>query len=120
MENMMLKLSKLSTTALLMTFLMAPAAFAAGPNNDADVQTNAAQQQQIEQGLQSGQLSTGEAAKLEKGEARIDSTEAQADKSGAVSPAEQAKIQQEQTNEQNKINKLESNSVTGNPNSASS
>ncbi len=108
-----------TATALLMILLTTPA-FAAGPNNNADVQTNVTQQQEIQQGLQSGQLSTGEAAKLEKGEARIDKTEAAADKNGSISPAEQAKIQAEQAKEQAGITKLDNNSVTGNPNSASS
>jgi hypothetical protein len=110
----------LTTTALLTAILASPAAFAAGPNNDADVQTNVQEQQQIEQGLQSGQLSTGEASKLEKDEQQIDRTESQADRNGSISPAEQAKIQKEQAHEQNQLNKLESNGVTGNPNSASS
>ncbi|MDP9128521.1 MAG: hypothetical protein M3N08_09725 [Pseudomonadota bacterium] len=113
-------MSKLmTTTALLMTLVMAPAAYAAGPNNQADVNGNVAEQQQIEQGLKSGQLSTGEAARLEKGEARIERTEANADKNGSISPAEQAKIQKEQSQENLAIQKAESNGVKGNPNSVS-
>ncbi|MEP6887827.1 MAG: hypothetical protein ABI945_05840 [Nitrospirales bacterium] len=40
-----------------------------------EVQRNINQESRIEQGLKSGQLSTGEAAKLERGEARIDRME---------------------------------------------
>lgn len=112
-------MSKLLATTGLMIVLLAPAAYAAGPNNQADANTNVTQQQQIEQGLQSGQLSTGEASKLERDESQIDRTEANADKNGSISPAEQARIQKEQAHEQTQLNKLENNNVTGNPNSVS-
>ena len=43
-----------------------------------EVQRDVNQENRIEQGLKSGQLSTGEAAKLERGEARIDRMEKKA------------------------------------------
>jgi hypothetical protein len=67
------------------------------------------QENRIEQGLKSGQLSTGEAAKLERGGARIDRMEENSLKDGNLSPQEAARI-----------NKLDNNTVSGNPNSASS
>src|SRR5947207_14161622 len=45
-----------------------------------EVQRDVNQQQRIEQGLKSGSLNTGEAAKLERGEARIDRMESNAAK----------------------------------------
>ena len=52
-----------------------------------EVQRNANQQDRIEQGLKSGALSTGEAAKLEKGEAKVDRMEAKANKDGTLTDA---------------------------------
>ncbi len=50
-----------------------------------EVQRDINQQNRIEEGLQSGQLSTGEAARLEKGEARVEKMESMALKDGALS-----------------------------------
>ena len=85
-----------------------------------EVQRDVNQQQRIEQGLKSGSLNTGEAAKLERGEARIDRMESNAAKDGTLSPAEKARIQRAQNQESRQINRLENNAARGNPNSASS
>ncbi len=85
-----------------------------------EVQRNANQQQRIEQGLQSGQLTTKEAAKLEKGEARVEKMESNAMKDGKLTPAEKARIQGAQNAESAEIAKLKHNERTGDPNSASS
>ena len=85
-----------------------------------EVQRDINQQNRIEQGLQSGQLSTGEAARLEKGEARIDKMESKALKDGTLSPQEAARIQRAQNQESTTIQNLKHNDVTGNPSSASS
>ena len=85
-----------------------------------EVQRDVNQETRIERGLQSGQLSTGEAAKLERGEARIDRMESNAAKDGNVSPQEAARIQRAQNQESRQINQLKNNAVTGDPNSASS
>jgi len=71
--------------------------------------TNAGDQQQIEQGLQSGQLSAGEAARLERQQQKLDR--------GEANGASQTQLQNEQTRFENSVNKLDSNNVTGNPNS---
>ena len=85
-----------------------------------ETQRDMNQQDRIENGLKDGQLSTGEAAKLEKGEARIDKQEAKDMKNGPMTAQEKAQIQKEQNRESNMINKDKNNAVTGNPNSASS
>ncbi|MCS6292578.1 MAG: hypothetical protein H8J66_05835 [Nitrospira sp.] len=85
-----------------------------------EVQRDINQETRIEQGLKSGQLSTGEAAKLERGEAKIDRMESRALKDGNLSTNEAARIQRAQNQESNAINELKHNDVTGNPNSASS
>src|SRR5438046_3021857 len=50
-----------------------------------EVQRDINQETRVEQGLKSGQLSTGEAAKLERGEARIDRRESRAVEDGHLS-----------------------------------
>ncbi|VVE03451.1 hypothetical protein PPN31114_02247 [Pandoraea pneumonica] len=77
------------------------------------------QQQRIENGLKSGQLSTKEASKLEKGEAKIDRMQAHADHTGDTA-AEKARIAAAQNHESAKISQLKSNGVVANPNSKSS
>ncbi|HEV2675565.1 MAG TPA: hypothetical protein VGV37_13560 [Aliidongia sp.] len=78
------------------------------------------QQQRIDQGLKSGQLSTGEAARLEQGEAHVDRMESNADRNGNLSAAEKARIQNAQNRESAAIHGDKTNAVTGNPNSKSS
>jgi hypothetical protein len=104
--------------ALMMSAPFTSAVFAQTVGTE--VQRDVNQENRIEQGLKSGQLSTGEAAKLERGEARIDRMESNAQKNGNLSPQEAARIQQAQNKESGRINKLENNAVSGNPNSASS
>jgi hypothetical protein len=104
--------------ALIMSAPVASIAFAQTVGTE--VQRDVNQENRIDQGLKSGQLSTGEAAKLERGEARIDRMESNAQKNGNLSPQEAARIQQAQNQESGRINKLENNAVSGNPNSASS
>ena len=83
-------------------------------------QRNVNQQQRIENGLQSGQLSTREAARLERGEARVDRIEADAGRDGTVSAAERARITAAQNRESRAIYDQKHDAQVGNPASASS
>jgi hypothetical protein len=85
-----------------------------------EVQRNLNQQERIEQGLQSGQLTTREASKLEGGEARIDRMESNAMKDGSLSPAEKSRIQKAQNAESAAIHAQKHDAQTGNPASPSS
>jgi hypothetical protein len=78
------------------------------------------QQQRVEQGLKNGSLSTGEAARIEKNESRIDRLEAHDLKKGPISAQEEARINAAQNRESGQIKAEESNGRTGNPNSRSS
>jgi len=78
------------------------------------------QQERIEQGLQSGQLTTREAGKLEKEEAHVDKMESNALRDGKVTPAEQARINAAQNKASNDLYREKHDAQTGNPNSASS
>jgi len=78
------------------------------------------QQERIEQGLQSGQLSTREAGNLEREQSKIDKMEAHALKDGTVSASERARINAAQDKESRDIARDKHNATTGDPNSASS
>ncbi len=78
------------------------------------------QEQRIEQGLQSGQLNTREAAKLQREQGRVDQMESRALRDGTVTPAERARINAAQNKASADIYKQKHDAQTGNPNSASS
>ncbi len=59
----------------------------------ADVGRNINQEKRIENGLQSGALTTREAGRLEAGQARVNHLEARAGSDGHVGAAEQARLQ---------------------------
>jgi hypothetical protein len=98
--------------------LLASTAFA--QNAQEDQQRNVNQQERIEQGLQSGQLSTKEAGQLERGQQNIDRVESKDLKNGSISPAEQSRLNAMENRQSNAIYADKHNAVTGNPNSASS
>jgi len=97
------------------------AAYAQEQGAAVEAQRDGNQQQRIEQGLQSGQLSTREAGQLERQEQHIDHQEARDLKQGgALTPQEKAKINREQNQVSRDISHDKHNGVTGNPNSSSS
>jgi uncharacterized membrane protein YebE (DUF533 family) len=98
--------------------LFAGAAFA--QTVGAEVQRNVNQQERIEEGLRSGQLTTREAAQLERGEAKIERMESKALSDGKLSPNEKARIERAQNAESRAIDRDKHNGAVGNPNSASS
>ncbi len=99
------------------TLLGAPA-FA--QNVQDDQQRNVNQQERVEQGLQSGQLSTKEAGQLERGQQHIDHMEANDMKNGSINAQEQSKLNAAENRQSADIYADKHNGVTGNPNSASS
>jgi hypothetical protein len=110
----------LSKTAASFVVGVALAVPALAQNTADVVQRNVNQQERIEQGLQSGQLTTKEAAKLERGEARIEKMEQRADADGRMTDAEKRRIEQAQNKESQQIYQDKHNAQAGNPNSASS
>jgi len=96
------------------------AAAAQAQSTGSETERNVDQQQRIEQGLQSGQLSSGEARKLEQGEARIDRTEQHDLANGSLSASEKAQIQREQNHESKAIYSQKHDAQTGNPDSLKS
>ena len=112
--------TQIKTAALsgIIAALLCGGAFAQNAAND--VQRNVNQQQRIENGLQDGSLNTREAARLEKGEARIERMEANSLRDGKVSPQEQRRITEAQNRESKAIYNERHDAQKGNPNSASS
>src|SRR5260370_21794437 len=106
-------IARFSLLATLCSLTLAGGAFAQTVGSETE--RNVDQQQRIEQGLKSGQLSTGEAARLENGEARIDRVESNALKNGNPSPAEKARIQAAQNQESPRIYPANQNGVTPTP-----
>ncbi|HEX7111881.1 MAG TPA: hypothetical protein VF216_05510 [Mizugakiibacter sp.] len=89
-------------------------------NASSETQRNVDQQQRIEQGLQSGQLTTREAAGLEQGEAHVDRVEQRDLRDGSLSARDQAQIQRAQNRESAAIYRQKHDTQTGNPASISS
>ena len=66
-------------------------------------QRQANQQQRIDQGVKSGELTGKEAARLEKGQERIQTMEDKAKADGKVTPKERERLQKAQNNQSQKI-----------------
>ena len=107
------------TLQLIAMSVLTTAAWAQTPAEQ-DQQRDVNQQQRIEQGLQSGQLSTKEAGSLERQEKHVDNMEAHDLKNGSMSAGEQARLNADQNKVSSDIYADKHNGVTGNPNSASS
>ena len=71
----------------------------------ADVQRQANQQARIKEGVKSGELTKHETAKLERGQAKVSNKEAKAGADGHVDAAEQAKIQNAENKQSQKVYK---------------
>lgn len=100
----------------------APATAASAPvvTPERLIQRNVNQEQRIQQGLQSGELNTREAARLQRDEAVVNRMEARALKDGELSQQEKARITRAQNEASRDIHAAKHNSVQGNPQSASS
>jgi hypothetical protein len=110
---------RLSHMLLALVAVASGSTFAQSAANEF-VERNINQQQRIEQGLQSGQLTTREAARLEKQEGKIESMEARALHDGNVSRNEARHIDQAQDRVSRNIYQEKHDAQTGNPNSPSS
>ncbi len=85
-----------------------------------ETQRNLNQQQRIEQGLQSGSLSTREAGQLERQQSHVEHVEKNALKDGTLSSADQARIKAAQNKSSATIAAEKHDAQTGHPGSKSS
>jgi hypothetical protein len=93
---------------------------ASAQNAAGAVQRDVNQQNRVEQGLKSGELTTKESGKLEREESRVDQMEANALKDGKMTPAERRRLAAAQNSVSKDIYQDKHNAQTGDPNSASS
>lgn len=103
----------------LLAVAAAPA-FAQANHAPGYTQRDINQEQRIEQGLQSGELSTREAARLQREQGRIDQMQSRALRDGSLSAAERARIDAAQNKASRDIAREKHDAQTGNPDSASS
>jgi hypothetical protein len=115
---MAMNLSKLTWIALAASALSTAAW--ADTVAEQDQQRDVNQQERIEQGLKSGELSTKEAGRLERDEQHVDRMQAHDLKNGSISPAEQARLNAAENKASGAIYADKHNATMGNPNSASS
>lgn len=113
-----MKIRLIAIAAGLATCAMATVA---GAQNAADtVQRNVNQQNRIEEGLKSGQLTSKEAGKLEREESHVDKMESNALKDGKMTDAEKRHIEGAENKASRDIAREKHDAQTGNPDSASS
>ena len=87
---------------------------------ESDQQRNLSQQERIEQGLKSGELSTKEAGQLEREQNRVDQIEARDLKDGTISASEQARLKALENKTSQDIYQQKHDAQLGNPDSKSS
>jgi hypothetical protein len=92
----------------------------AGERAERDQQRNVAQQQRIEQGLRSGELTTQEAGRLEREQQHVERVESRALQDGGIGAAEQAHITAAENRASADIYRQKHDAAEGHPNSASS
>ena len=110
----------LASQLLVGSVLMSSALFSGAALAQTSDDRNVNQQQRIEQGLQSGELTTREASKLERTESRVDAVQAKAMKDGVVTQQEAARIDKSQDLASKQIYAQKHDTQTGNPGSLSS
>jgi hypothetical protein len=71
----------------------------------ADVQRNVNQEQRIENGINNGQLNNTQVSSLERGQAHVDTVEANAAANGRISKGEQAHIQHAENHQSRRIHR---------------
>jgi hypothetical protein len=97
------RLVRLGLAAAVAALFTSPVLAQTAVRTQVDTQRDLTQQQRIESGVQSGQLTTSEAGKLERGQAHVDKMEANADRNGSVSAREQARITRAQNRQSARI-----------------
>ena len=119
-----MKTALIATAALALltgaAMAQTPATPAAPVTAQSTVQRDVNQQQRIENGLQSGKITSREAGLLERDEAKVDKLQAKDMKDGKLSPAERRQLRTAQNKASRDIKTAENNGVNGNPLSASS
>ena len=93
-------------TALTLAFTLPAHAETKTPGID---KREANQEKRIEQGVKSGKLTEGEAAKLEAGQAKVEKMEDKAKADGKVTKRERKRIHKEQNEQSENIHEMKHN-----------
>jgi hypothetical protein len=111
-ELLVMKIQTLILTAVISTgAALSGSAFAATATPKLD-KREANQQQRIDQGVASGQLTPRETARLEKRAARLETNEQRAKADGVVTPAERRRLQREANRNSRKIHRQKHDAQT--------
>ena len=94
---------KISVAGLMIAALPALALAQATPATPGIDQRQANQERRIEQGVKSGELTRGEAARLERGQAKLRHMEPRAKADGVVTAKERRQIMREQNKQSKRI-----------------
>jgi hypothetical protein len=113
-------MNKLSRTATALAVGMLFASAAMAQTTGSTVQRDVNQQERIEQGLQSGELTTHEAGQLERQESTVEKMQSNALRDGSLNNAERARLRRTQDRVSSDIYRDKHNTALGDPNSASS
>ena len=97
--------TKLLLTALLASFSLFALAQATAADTPRIDQRQARQEQRIQQGLQSGGLTPREAARLERGQDRVQALEDKAKADGTVAAKERARVHKAQDRQSRRIHR---------------
>lgn len=113
-------MTRTTCLAVALTALISGGAFAQSNPTQSHTERDVDQQQRIEQGLKSGELTSHEAGALERQDAHINQMEAHDLKDGSISPAEQARLKAAQNHVSKDIYAQKHDAQLGNPDSKSS
>lgn len=115
-------MKRLPLSAAALALALAAPVFARppAPPTEQVLQRNVNQAARIDQGLESGQLTTREASRLQAQEARIDRVEANSLRDGQMTPQEQARVNRLQNRASRDIRRQKHDAQVTDPDSASS
>lgn len=109
-----MKRETIAAALLTLTFAAVPA-WAQSTDTPRIDKREAIQTDRIEQGMNSGALTPGETARLDRGQARIQAGEAAAEADGKVTKRERVALKRAQNHQSHKIHRLKHDARTAAP-----
>jgi len=112
-----MKRKPVAAALLTLAFAAAPVWAQSSTDTPRIDKREAIQTERIEQGMNSGALTPGETARLDRGQARIQAAEAAAKADGKVTKRERVALARAQNHQSRKIHRLKHNARTTTPSS---
>lgn len=109
-----MKRKPVAAALLTLAFIAVPA-LAQSTDTPRIDKREAIQSERIEQGMNSGALTPGETARLDRGQARVQASEAAAKADGIVTRRERIALTREQNRQSRRIHRLKHNARTTTP-----